>query len=466
MAVELVIGSPEWWVRRLDAKLAKRQATLQTLEEYYSGEHPLAFASAKFRSAFGGLFEEFSDNWCDLVVDATEERLNVTGFRLGKNTAGDARAWEIWQRNQLDASSQLAHQEALITGESAMLVWYGDDPKVPRITIEHPSQMIVEDVPGSLERAAAYKAWTDDDGYRCSTLYLPDFIYKFRSKTKRSSTNIGSGVWERREVPGEAWPLPNPLGVVPVVPFRNRPRLLNPPTSEFAQVIPIQDGVNKLIADMFVASEFTAAPQRWATGLEVPKDPETNQPVAVFQHMVDRLWTSKNKDTKFGEFSQADLSVFVGGIEMLVQHIASRTRTPPHYFYLSGQFPSGESIKSAETGLVAKARRKMRHFGESHEEVIRLSFLVTGETAKAKQAASAEVIWGDPESRTEGEHVDAVLKKAALGVPVQQLWEDLGYSPGQIERFKEMAAEEQRLGLRARVSAPSTNDGEGDPPVQ
>ena len=31
--------------------------------------------------------------------------------------------------------------------------------------------------------------------------------------------------WTRLEVPDEPWPLPNPLGVVPVVPLPNRPRL-------------------------------------------------------------------------------------------------------------------------------------------------------------------------------------------------------------------------------------------------
>ncbi len=67
---------------------------------------------------------------------------------------------------------------------------------------------------------------------------------------------------------------------------------------------------------------------------------------------------------------------FVTGVEMLVQHIASQTKTPPHYFYLSGQFPSGESIKSAETGLVAKVLRKQRYFGEGWEEVVRLGFKV------------------------------------------------------------------------------------------
>ena len=45
------------------------------LEAYYDGEHPLQFATAKFREAFGNLFSAFADNWCEIVVDAPVERL-------------------------------------------------------------------------------------------------------------------------------------------------------------------------------------------------------------------------------------------------------------------------------------------------------------------------------------------------------------------------------------------------------
>ncbi|GAG49762.1 unnamed protein product, partial [marine sediment metagenome] len=143
--------------------------------------------------------------------------------------------------------------------------------------------------------------------------------------------------------------------------------------------------------DMMVASEFQAFRQRWATGLEIPTifDDDGNPLPAdealkkTWKHAVDRLLWTTDPDTKFGEFSATDLAPFVTAIEMLVQHIASQTRTPPHYFYLSGQFPSGESIKSAETGLVAKVLRKERFYGEAWEEVMRLAFAVQGDDQRA-----------------------------------------------------------------------------------
>jgi len=443
-------GTPEWYRDALLKDLNARSESTALYDEYYEGEQRLAFATSKFRKAFGDLFKEFADNWCDLVVDAVDERLDVEGFRFGEGddrATADKGAWNIWQRNQMDAFSQQGHLESLIYGQASVLVWVGSDDKAV-ITVEHPTQMIVWTDPGNpTKRVAALKAW-DDGSDTLATLYLPHGIFKWERKA--TTTSGKATPWAQRVVSGEDWPLKNPLGVVPVVPLANRPRLLRSGVSEIKKVVPVQDAVNKLVADMMVASEYQAFRQRWATGLELPtlfdEDgeplPEEKQMAQVWQHAIDRLWTSEDTDTKFGEFSATDLAPFTIGIEMLVQHIASQTRTPPHYFYLSGQFPSGESIKSAETGLVAKVLRKERFFGEAWEEVVRLAFAVEGDKGKAADYR-AETIWADAESRTESEHVDATVKKQTLGVPVAQLWEDLGYSQTQIDRFRGMLQAEQ-----------------------
>jgi hypothetical protein len=440
-------SNPLVWVKRLEDRLNGCQKDLELYDRYYEGEHRLAFATDKFRSAFGTLFSAFADNWCDLVVDAVEERLNVEGFKLpGGDKAGDNKAWRYWQSNRMDADSQLAHTEALIGGRSAAIVWV-DGSGFPSITVESAQQVAVAMVAGSRrQRAAALKRWVDDDGYEQATLYLPTEIYKYRSRQKlqssgqRMSTSVMR--WVPREVASEQWPLPNPLGVVPVVPLENRPRLLRAGVSEIKRVVPLQDAVNKTVADMMVASEFGAAPQRWATGLEVPTDPVTGQALAVFNTMVDRMLTSGDPNSRFGQFTQTDLTVFVKAVEMLVQHIASQTRTPPHYFALTGQFPSGDAIKSAETGLVAKVQRKMVHFGEAWEEVMALAFAVDGDMKRAVAAQSSEIRWRDPESRSEAQHIDAVTKLKVLNVPDEILWRRAGFSPTEIDEMKKMIAAE------------------------
>ena len=193
--------------------------------------------------------------------------------------------------------------------------------------------------------------------------------------------------------------------------------------------------MNKLVGDMIVASEFAAYAQRWATGIEIPTNPDTGERYAAqFLGAADRVWAVENSDAKFGNFAVSDLTTYVRSIEMLVQHMAAQTRTPPHYLLgAMGSFPSGESLKATETGLVAKVRRKMLSFGEGWEEAIRLAFMVEGQQAKAEMV-DAEVIWANPESRVVAETVDAAVKLGTIGVPRPALWEFVGASPQQIER--------------------------------
>lgn len=455
-------ATPEWWLATLNKRLEDRRPHIDRMWRYYDGEHSLAFASQKFLDAFGGMFSAFADNWCDLVVDAVEERLNVEGFRLGTDTAGDDEAWRIWQANGLDAESQLAHTEALVTGEAYATAWYGPDDRLPVLTVEPSTNAIVDHDPANRRvRRAGLRRYDDDWGWTHVELFLPDRVWLFKAKSG-DGTSISTKAWKPDldaargavEDGNGAW-IENPLGEVPMVALTNRPRLRRhrrfdiAAQSEIAQVIPLQDAVNKLVADLMVDSESHAMPQRYALGLdELPTDPVTGQPYNPYTP-DKKMWLGEGDMSRavVGQFDAGDLTRLVKAIEMVVQHIASQTRTPPHYLNASADRLSGESIKAAETGLVAKTRRKQRHFGEGWEDFVHLGLRIIGDDRGNR--TDSEVIWGDPESRTESEHVDALVKKKQLGVPNQQLQEDAGYSPQQIARFAGMAAQEalaQRMG--------------------
>ena len=80
----------------------------------------------------------------------------------------------------------------------------------------------------------------------------------------------------------------------------------------------------------------------------------------------------------------------------------------------------------------------MVHKGEGWEEVFRLNFLFRDD-ARGRDLG-AEVIWKDPESRTEAVHTDALVKQQSMGIPEEILWEGLGYSPRQVIRIRELIA--------------------------
>lgn len=461
----MIDQSPSWWLVQLYRRLIMKSTSVRRFEDYYDGNHPLSFTTSEYRQEFAQMLRGVSDNWMALVVDAVEERLHVEGFRMTDDPAGDTDAWRIWQENHLDADSEMLHSTALQTGASYVMVWFGEDGR-PAISVEHPSQTIVAYASGSQrQRVAALKSWIDEwTGDVRANVYLPDGIYKFQSKRAitldeyRTPTgrdrrlNVLGGMW--MPAPGESEFVENPLGVVPIVEFRNRPRILGDGRSEIVDVISVQDQINKLVCDMMLASEVSAFRQRWATGIEIPTDPVTGKMLQAFPAAVDRLWHTESDTAKFGEFSESSLANYVTAIENRVQSLASRTRTPPHYLLgSSGSFPSGESLKATETGLIAKCRSRQRHFGESWEEVMRLAFAVLDDDRSS--AAMSETIWTDPESRSEAEHTDSLLKKMSMGVPLHQLWEDAGYSQTQIARFRELLIDE-----RALLRVPFLSDAE------
>lgn len=434
------VGSPLWWLKRLQGRLDDRRPYFELMSKYYVGDHALPTPHERAREGFRRFLVQSRANWTGLVVDAVAERLHVEGFRVADDAA-DSDAWSYWQRNQLDAESELVHVEGLVNGETYVSVWNNpDDPEVPLITPEHPCQMVHEDDPENRRRMAAaakfYKDdWTGDDH---AVLYLPDAIHKYRRR--------GQTTWQAREEI-----LDNPLGQVPIVVFRNRARLLDGGRSEIEDCIPIQDRINKTLFDRLMASEYSSFRQRWAIGLEIPLDDNGN-PREPFKAAHDRLWVAEDPDTKFGEFSATDLEPYIKAVESDVQHMAAISRTPPHYLLGEIVNISGDALKAAETGLSSKAGARARQYGEAWEKVIRLAFAVLDDPRS--KVADAETIWRDVETRTEGELVDALVKMQTLGVPKAALWERWGATPQEIERWQDQAFEEALTAATAS-SAPT-----------
>lgn len=431
--------TPEDWISFLDSKLSGQRARVTKFANYYDSENTsLAFAQLRFKEAFGNLFLGWQVNFCPLIVDSISERIRVTGFRVADQSAPDNDAWEIWQRNFMDTESNATHIDALALGVAYILVWKDPITGKPTITPESAQNMYVQYEPGSRRKiASALKRWRDDWGVEYAILWTPDTVW---TSTARNSDGSGKLRWDT------ATSVPNPLGEVPVVQLANRTRLRDKPFSELEPIIPLADAISKISADALIASEYAAFPQRYISGMELEEDPITGKTKSPFQIAIDRILTAEDPQTSFGQFAAADLGNYVKLIDNYVASMAAITRIPFHYFLIGrgGQPPSGDAITSAEAGLVAKARERMIHFGESHQQVMRLAFKVLGDPRA--DAYDSEVIWADPEYRSQAVLIDGAVKlNAGLSVPLEQLWEDVGYSPEQIARFPDLRKTDYEL---------------------
>ncbi|MFD5069146.1 phage portal protein [Streptomyces sp. NPDC058369] len=426
------VGPPKTpidWLAFLQGKLTENRDDLLKYIAYYEGEQQkMAFAQARYKSAFRDLFNDWRDNFCGLIIDSATERMRVEAFRIASEGGISEEAWEFWQRNSLDSLSNAVHLDAMVQSRAYVIVWKDNKTGEPIVTPVSAEEMAVQYKPGSLtELEAAARFFQDSWGRTWVTLWTEDYVYE---------VPLGKTEWE------QGTRKPNPLKRVPVVPFHNRSRINGDPYSDLANVIPIQDAINKITSDALLASEFAAWPQRWVTGLEIQED-ENGKPKAPYDIGVDKLLQAENPEVVFGQFEASNLSNYVNFINLLVQHLSSVSRTPSHYFLVNqGTAPSGEAIISAEAGLVSKVKERMLYFGEAWEQVIRLCFLIKKD--KRAEEVSLETVWADPEYRTEAQHIDSLLKLNQLDVPKELLWMRAGFSATEIEAFREMRREDAK----------------------
>lgn len=425
----------------LGQELDTKQPEYEKLASYFECRQPLAYLPDEVRRSVGNRLQPVHINWPRIVVNSVEERLDVERFRLG-----DAKeftdAWDLWQANNLDEESQLAHADAILYGISYVSVWRGD--KYPSIVVESPRQVHHMYDPATREVTAAIKRWFDPVLKRgFINVYTADHISKYVSKEQQDEyidiSNLPANAWTLRD----NGTLSNPLGRVPLIPLVNRRRIMHQHgDSELTDILPVADAINKLATDMMISAEFHAMPRRYATGVEVVED-EAGEPQEAFSVLKGRTWIAENDAAKIGSLPEADLSNFINAIEMFNQHLTMLGAVPPHYQNAAkGSLAGADSIRASEANLVAKARRKMRSFGGAWEEAIRLALQIRdGELDENME--KLEIVWRDPENRTQAQIVDAAAKRMAIGVPEEQLWEDIGYTEAQIARMKKMRKEQE-----------------------
>lgn len=445
----LILGS-----RRLD----EAQPLMDTLDSYLAGQVPLKFVAPEIEQATKGRLKTLSINYARVVVAALEERLEVRGFRIGETI--EPSLWDIWQHSGMDESSANAHQDALVYGRSYLLVWIGPDG-LPRITAESPRQVWVEHAPGSRQRVFAVKRYVGTDQHGYATLFTPTTVELFRSvgkvvlpeDTQNPSAqpvfSVTSAGWEKVSE------VPNQLGVVPVIPIINKGRtFMTNGESELADLLPLLDAINKIASDMMVAAEFTAMPRRYVTGLtplpekkDAEGKPTGEIDTDAFDPVAGRLWMSESAETKFGEFAGSDLNSFTNAMDKLVMTLASLANLPLHYVGVTQVNPaSADALRASEASLAVKARRRQQSYSDPYEEAMRLAVAIR-DGRYDPRLDKLEVVWKDAETRTLAQSADAALKLVAGGlVPVDQALADLGYTPTEIERMREMRSRDNTTG--------------------
>jgi hypothetical protein len=404
----------------------------QRFIDYYDGNHKMTFASDKFKTTFGQTLKGMRDNLCPIVVDAPVDRMEVLNFSGDNENATIAgAAWAIWQRETLELVSSEVHTEAVKCGEGYLIVW-ADEDNVARFYAQDPRQCVVVEDEGTGKPLFAAKQWLTSDKYVRLTLYYPDRILKYITRKKYNGTDqtqIKESSFVPLDLHGEEAETPNAYGVIPMFKFETQPVLTN--------AIPMQDALNKTVADRLVSQEFGAFRQRWATGLTPPTNELTGIPTLPFKAGVDRLWFTNDAQVKFGEFDATDIEPYLKAADSDRLEMARVTGTPLHFFSINtSDAISGEALKTLESRFTKRVHRLTLNFGTVWAKVMQFALQIEGNAS----AQNLTVQWQSPEQRSEKELCDTLVVKQTLGVPDEVLWEELGYTEEDITKFEKLKA--------------------------
>lgn len=424
--------------------LVVRQRNYNHLRRYYHGDHDLRFASDAFRQAFGSLLKTLQYNRCGAVVDAIADRIQIEAWESGdgNDTTNDT-AEEIWAANRGDWLAGVVHIEALTSGDAYVIVWPDRDgnPRMRPNRADMVNVLYRDEDPDDVE--CAIKVWRVQRGEYAGrwrmTVYERDMITRWITKGPQDE--------QPKKIDGmipfeDEWgaELPNPYDTVPVIPFPNNQLLPGDHgISELRDVIPLQDGLNKSLSDMIVAGEFLAYPQRWAVGVEPQVNPLTGQTVETFEPGIDRMLMVADAQARFGEFSAADMRQFLDMLNSWDQMISRVSRIPTFWLGMSGDFPSGEALKTAEAPFVSKVRDRQVLFGAAWTNAMRLALMIANDS----NPDNVEPVFSPPVARSEVEFWQLAQMKRAIGVPDEQLWKEAGYTEEQILNFTAVQMEQR-----------------------
>lgn len=400
---------------------------------YYAGEQDLQFASEKFANTFGNLFREFALNLCPAIVDAVRDKLKIKGFGVqsarfiayetDEHVRDESRTLnEIWRFNRMAIRAGEVHKEALKNGDSYVIVWPGADGRVQIVpqAAESCTVHYDEDEPGRIAWAA--KQWLDADKRTRLNLYFPDRIERYTADDRHAQFLPDAKSFSQTHT-DEGVRVPNPYGIVPVFHFANNADIGTFGRSELDDAMAVQDGLNKSVLDMLVAMEFCSFRQRWVAGIEILKDEATGKDIPPFKLGMENIFYASDPETRFGEFGATDLEQFLKVKDGFRIDMASVTGTP--LYYLMPQirgFPSGESLRKAETRFLAKVRDRQEQFGSVWEDVMSFALRLAGQPD-----VSLTTQWEDPSPVNERDVLENLSLKLSLGVPAEQILREAGY---------------------------------------
>lgn len=403
------------------------------VHDYFEGKQLLPYAPRNATAQIRDLQKRSIANWIPMLVNLPSQMSFVDDYRrrqggalVDKSDKGNETTtpeWKLWQRNRMDGRQGIIYRSCLLYGH-AFVVVNNIDPKnisydilSTRQTVAYfrdpvndirPSHVLtIKSYPRSEKVPGLAVLW--DDVYRWELVYT--FDGKFVVKGK---------------------PFAHKLGKCPVVRYtcfvddEGRTRGVVLPA------IPLQDRLNQATFSTNVTADFGAFKVRYAAGLMPAFKKDENgdliigadgepipEPIEVTQ---SSMLLSDDPQTKFGQLDETPLDGYIRQEEQAARNFTTLSQFPPLASIANLANLSAEAWSAAEAQFIRWINSFQISLGESHEELMRLGALASGDNEGA-QSYGGEVRWRDMTTKTVAVQMDALGKAAQmLDVPRKGLW--------------------------------------------
>jgi hypothetical protein len=372
------------------------------------------------------------------VVDSLLDRVQLTGFRYVKavrdakgSTAKDpvqAALDEWWDSQDMAADSEEIAKAVSVCAEGFLIAEKDADGR-PRTFENQPhlcAAIYSEDNPKQMAFAAK---WWEEDGATLLNLYYSDRIEHYGANQKRSEITGATAFAPVGDNPSEA----NSLGGIPVFHYRVDRR----GKGRLTDVIPLNNALNKLFADMMVAAEYGAFKQRYVIG-------DVDFKESGLKNAPNEIWPipagdGEGQATSVGQFEATDLTNFISGLDHIASRIAILTHTPKHYLLQQGDM-SGEALIASEAPLTKEAKKYCARLEVTWKHAAAFVMSLAGHNVSPNDI---ECVWED--EHTVQPYTEALIHKtnADAGIPIVTQLRREGWSEDELAQMQKDMDEAQ-----------------------
>jgi hypothetical protein len=459
VAVEDVVAAVLDWKARVPE--------ISLYGDYYRGRHRVGqYATPAFRKDFLWILENSRENLCKGVVRGFSSKLEITGWE-GADKQASAQATEMVETLRLTKTFNLSHREAFRTGDAYVLVWPDNTGNLRPWPHLSKNVSVMPD-PGNPDRLLWFaKVWLNPEGYGRVNVYYPGRVERWVTKNRlkqksemlfrpdiRASWPDRPNAFEEYD-DGEGWEISAnglPTDRVPAIWLAHDAEEMGTHgVSILEDVIPLQDALNKSIADLIVGGEAFAQPLRYLMNYKAKRhiNPETGE---VTEEKIQANPTV-NKilaipgDGPFGQLDPPDATKLLAVHEAYATKVSRVTGLPAFYVsQVTGEPPTGRALRVMSTRLTDVSRETQTDFGPWWSEMMDLLGV-----------PDVKPIWKDPAPKDETEELEDAEARKAIGYPVRENLRKLGEDEEDIERI--MAEGQQQVPSGGDIAVRAFNAG-------